>query len=251
MVDLSGLRLRCARANRHIGELESMQECFLAENPCRIVCEPDAESQSLHLRALVDKQLPAEASVVIGDVLHNLRASLDNLACLSLVKNGRTPDFTTQFPVADDSKGLENAIRRKLAGASPRFVGFVRTMKPYRVGGDNVIFQLSRLNNIDKHRSIITTTTLHELTNVRVECENGNGGRFNLDAPRITFHGSGYACMPFVPLTPDAKVKIQHDPNPSFEVRFCETGVADGSPVIETLKRFANRCREVIDAAEF
>jgi len=88
-VDITGSKLKLARANRHIRDLENLFETFICENPHRI--EVDNNSVSV----VFDKAIPSESSTIIGDALHNMRSALDILVSEALRSNGNTPEFNT------------------------------------------------------------------------------------------------------------------------------------------------------------
>jgi hypothetical protein len=82
-------KLKVSRAARHLSELEIAVTAYLAEKPCVIVVEPFPYMQGIMPASLrhacmarADSEpVPLDLSAMIGDVVHNLRSTLDLLAC--------------------------------------------------------------------------------------------------------------------------------------------------------------------------
>jgi hypothetical protein len=67
------------RAGEHIESLRSQVEEFRASEPCRVIPESTDKPGRLAYR-LRTTPVPTRISATLGDVLHNLRAALENLA---------------------------------------------------------------------------------------------------------------------------------------------------------------------------
>jgi hypothetical protein len=247
-MSVSSANLKLARANRHIRDLENLCEAFIAENPHRLVCENDPKNRMAFVRVVVTKQIPMEASTIIGDALHNLRSSLDHLAAIAIRHAGNQPTRETQFPVGGTPADLEAAIPRKLHGASDAFIRFVREAKPYRDGGDGVVFPLSRLDNLDKHDSIIPSLSVHRVHNIVLSATNPNGCQLHMTVGVVEARGGS---INLAAMQPGATMELNKDTYGSFQIEFQQTGILDGEPIIDTLKAFSARCSQIVSTATF
>lgn len=91
-----------------------------------------------------------------GDVVHNLRSALDHLANqLAWVGSGEEPSRRVEFPIAEDAATYEREKARKVKGMRPEVVKFIDSLKPYK-GGNDALWRLHELDNIDKHRTLFT-----------------------------------------------------------------------------------------------
>ena len=73
-INLIGPKLKVARARRHTRDLSSLLDTFITDNPHRIeFCET---SKGLEVISHFETPLPIETAAILGDSLHNLRASL-------------------------------------------------------------------------------------------------------------------------------------------------------------------------------
>jgi hypothetical protein len=94
-----------------------------------------------------------------GDVIHNLRSALDHLANqLALVGCPTLTDKELrqiEFPIAETLKKYEDDKARKVKGMRPEAVKAIDDLKLYK-GGNDPLWRLHELDNIDKHRTLFT-----------------------------------------------------------------------------------------------
>lgn len=246
MNQLSGPRLRITRANRHIADLESTCQSFICENPYRLLAKYDQSTGTTFVRAVLDRRLPMEVSVIIGDALHNLRSSLDHLVTEAVIANGHEPCRENAFPVSKNEAGFKQSVLTKLRGTSREFIDFVTSLKPYQEAGDGVIFPLSQLNNLDKHMAIIPVASVHTLHNVRVRSADGG---IDVAIGSVPLSSNGTGEVKLVRIARPVEIHIEADAKTSFALVLHGTTILDGHPIIPTLQRFATRCLEIIDTA--
>jgi hypothetical protein len=149
-------KLKIERAKRHIQELSNGIVDYLKARPFRVVVEKDPNSPN-HLWTLrVKNEVPCHLSAIIGDAIHNLRASLDLLASdLVSMAGGNTKNV--YFPFGDDADGFEEMIKKRhLDQAGDDVVEMVRSLKPYK-GGNELLRTIHDLDITDKHKTLIPT----------------------------------------------------------------------------------------------
>jgi hypothetical protein len=105
---------------------------------------------------------PFEWSVRIGEIVHNLRAALDNLACAMAVEHSRAECEHTEFPIFDSPATFAAVRRRQRGGVStdpiralhPDAQAVIEGLQPYHSGDpqQDPLWLLYNLSNIDKHR---------------------------------------------------------------------------------------------------
>src|SRR5919106_1090055 len=151
-IHLATLRLDWASAG--IDRLEELVDSFLATKPCEVVTSMKREgeyarfSYALH----VHEQPPPAIRFATGDVIHNLRATLDNFVW-----------GLGQVFKANDRLGLEfhrteatfrNCYLPKINRLPDSIRDWITSIQPYQRGHYIVLFyRLHRLWNRDKHRS--------------------------------------------------------------------------------------------------
>lgn len=97
-------------------------------------------------------------AVITGDILFNLRCTLDHLVyALAVEKSGKNPPewgHRLQFPIADTKDDWDDAIRgHRLDGISDEALTFIKSEQPYN-GGNKILSVLRSLSDIDKHRTL-------------------------------------------------------------------------------------------------
>ena len=97
------------RARCHLVDLNTSIKDFFSEDHCTVINEndPDGGPNSFRVRVIVDPP-PIEFSVVMGDILHNLRGTLDHLvyamAAVAVSPNPLSQNIaeTSEFPIIGD-----------------------------------------------------------------------------------------------------------------------------------------------------
>ncbi len=77
---LLGVRVKVDRAKKHLADLDTEIREYHARNPYAIIPEIEAETGDEVHRLLIREAIPAHWGAILGDVVHNLRSSLDLLA---------------------------------------------------------------------------------------------------------------------------------------------------------------------------
>ena len=156
---LLSCRLKIDRAIEHFNHLHAHYEAFTARRPYRVVVEEDTEPAIKIHRVHIAESIPQEWSAVVGDVLHNLRSALDSLAASLIEQKATAPKSVverTYFPIRGAKSGLyDNEATSFFGHIRSDAEKLIRRLEPYRGGKGNPLWQLSRLNIIDKHRRIL------------------------------------------------------------------------------------------------
>jgi hypothetical protein len=152
--DHSQFKIR--RARQHIGELVEAIRKFLLGEPfwldVGVGSVPNIKTWILRVR----EEVPIEFSLIVGDVLHNLRAALDLMA-VQLVRLNEQNDEGVRFPFSKSARAFDNAVNRsKMQRASPEAIALLKSLKPYP-DGNKALQSLHALDIMDKHQSLIPT----------------------------------------------------------------------------------------------
>lgn len=91
----------------------------------RFPIQYDAQRHGFPIVVSEITSLPARASLILGDVVHNLHGSLDHLAW-ALVMRGRAPNLSpgklsqVYFPIEFTNRDFRDVIPKKLPGVRPQ-----------------------------------------------------------------------------------------------------------------------------------
>lgn len=152
-------QLRLDRAAHHLQHFEDEALRWLGSNPYSISRELDAEHDKYLLKVHILKPPPGQLGVIIGDVLHNLRSALDNLAYELAIAHTGDPlpnDIAeySEFPIF--KKPMTDKQReQKIGGTHPDAQTLINMLQPYQQGDKfnrHPLWALRQLSNIDKHR---------------------------------------------------------------------------------------------------
>lgn len=253
------VRVKIGRASRHITELKSEVESFLGTRPYEVATKRNSQTHQLiyYLASVAD--VPSNISATAGDALQCLRTALDYLAYqLVLVGTGTSGPFDhVYFPIADSAAIYDATKGARTKGMRAAAVGAIDATHPYK-GGNDVLWHIHKLNNVDKHRLLITVGSAFRSVDL--------GGymlramrRELADRPELA--DLAHVELPaffrpadrMFPLAAGAELFIdgpdaEADPEMEFrfEVAFGEPGIVEGEPLQETLTTMAETVENLV-----
>jgi hypothetical protein len=129
---LDRARLKLARAEEHINAFGEESVPYLNSNFCHLDFHDDGEFRNAFL--VVSEPPPMHLSVILGDCLHNIRASLDYLAWELVIANNSTPSTKTAFPIFDTERKYKKRDARMTAGMPGRAITLMEELQtvPWR-----------------------------------------------------------------------------------------------------------------------
>ena len=157
--------IKLERATHHLQVLQSEIEGFFARGGAYVAFETAEEYQRNTVGAIgcfvyrENEPIPTQWSAIIGDILHNLRASLDLVACdLHRLSNGKVNELAgVQYPFCKTEADLATKMReRRLGNIGKQFKEIIEKTRPYQ-GGNPGLRAIHDLNVMDKHQMIVPT----------------------------------------------------------------------------------------------
>ena len=174
MADLSGVLAKIDRAEEHRLEFDELVEEYVGGEPYTIYSryDPSTGWHTLRWRALREPPLQRLA-LVFGDMISNLRTTLDYLVWQLVLAAGNRPGRRTGFPVVRRAKDWVVQSRTALRGVERRWVDEIESRQPYHRPERPSIHPLAILdhvNNLNKHRflpvALLSVEQLELLINV-------------------------------------------------------------------------------------
>jgi hypothetical protein len=159
---LDGCRAKLARAKELVEELHGSLVQFLESRPYTTEGALESDTSDWVVRFRVGESPPFRFGVVAGDVVHNLRSTLDHLAWQLVVANGAEPTNRTQFPIYGDEAAFRSARAQEVvAGMSDGDRAAIEELQPFHQDPvqekPHPLTVLHELSNVDKHRVVHTT----------------------------------------------------------------------------------------------
>jgi len=171
---LSGVIAKLDRAEEHRQAFDDLFEEFHASNPYSILSEYDPETGWHSLRWNVREELPLQRlGLLFGDMISNLRTTLDYLVWQLVLAGGSRPGRRTGFPVVRKEKDWEVQSGAALRGVAPEWIAEIRERQPFQRIDQPALHPLAILdhvNNLNKHRflpaAVLSVEQLGLLINV-------------------------------------------------------------------------------------
>lgn len=147
--------LRYNRAREHLADINGILETFRAK-PQEIGAKIELEKPDMFLE-LRDVPIPYDLPIRVGEMVYNLRATLDYLIfALAWHDTGVEPTGkwarALQFPVESDIKVFEGRRPRFLEGVSDPHIAMIREYQPAK--GCAWTEVLVGISDADKHRHL-------------------------------------------------------------------------------------------------
>ncbi|MET0514685.1 MAG: hypothetical protein ABW047_05080 [Nitrospiraceae bacterium] len=85
---------------------------------------------------------------------------------------GQKPSRRVYFPISDNQAKYETDGRRQIEGVKPEAIAVIDAIRPYK-GGNERLWQLHKLNNVDKHRLLIMVGSAFQTVNIAQVMQRG------------------------------------------------------------------------------
>jgi hypothetical protein len=174
--DLSGVELKIGRAKAHLADLKDSMEAVVHPDRYRFDLQYDAQTQKHVYTVHNVPAIPPAWSLTVGEILYNLRSALDHLAWQLVLLDGGNPGDDTQFPVRAspfDKKGQLFRARLIPPVSNAQILDTLEECQPYRgpdgepaAFTDSPLWQLHRMNIIDKHRLLLVVVCVLDVDNM-------------------------------------------------------------------------------------
>jgi len=233
-------KLKIERGERHIREYVQTVIAFLKTDFCKVTVEENSETGDYFVKVDATAPYPPELPAIIGDAVHNLRTALDYIV---VDFTGINPDWIS-LPVERERAKVETskryeAIRSKL----PQFADFILDeIQPY-AGGKFKVWELAKLDNIDKHKLLIPVTKVSTLLRLDVKDDLGN---------RVTdtFIPVEEGTVLKLPSGGLRKIKVSHKGQAGIDICFGHETPFPGLPVLEVLPDLSKMTLQALEALE-
>lgn len=248
------------RARKHLDDLNIALDEWLKDHlhPTRLDPDPD-DPTHFFVKSGIDPIPVDPFSLMLGDVVQNLRNGLDHLVfALAKVYTCPLPEEVarkTQFPIIGDetSKGVpgfgsdmfrDNAVQM-LQAINPKAKAAIERLQPYQCGRNfrsHPLWQLNELSNIDKHRMLHVTAWNFAGLGFPAEVfvppkQRREGGKFEVFGLGAVEGETVFARIPRGVLVPDHEMHMNIIP--TFQVAF-KDGPLVGEKVTQILSGVFN-----------
>jgi hypothetical protein len=235
---LAGVRLKIERAKKHIADLDAVCRVFKNTDPYRVSPKFDPDGRSRRYCVEFVHEVPTAITLVSGDAVNNLRCALDHLAMqlflIGPARGDRSLENKISFPIAKSATNLESRLEREVNTFGQAVVDAIGAIEPYKGGKGHCFWVLSELNNLDKHRLLITAALGFS--------KSAYAPSFRMSGPEFVFMPRPGSCPLKVgdELLFTRDMEMDEEPQFGIEVAFAEPEIVEGEPVVPFLHQLAN-----------
>jgi hypothetical protein len=256
---LRHITLKLARAKEHQAELNRLLSTFLGTAPYKVATKRHPENRKLIYYVASAELVPDSIPLVAGDAIQNLMSTLDHLAyqlvCRDTTDQPPNPGWI-YFPIADDAATYDSKKGGKMQGARAATVSAIDALRPFK-GGNDLLWSLYRLNNIEKHRLLLTVGAqaagihLGQLIAMHLPPSFGGDAARALESMDLYLNPADKG----FPLSAGFELYIggaDEEPNPKLQFRFMvvlsEPGIVEGQPLVEAVAALTGEVERVVTA---
>lgn len=239
MIDYSGALLKIDRAEKHIRDLDFLIFCFLRRQPYRIRQIADLQGGRFGYEISLKEMPPIEISGVLGDAIHNLRASLDLAISAIALSLGNDID-KTYFPFAKFADDIEKMIRNRAGNAGDEAMQICREQRPYSTGNE-ALWGLHQADIADKHQTLIVAPAIGDFRFQLLPSSGNNAVQIDSEIRYLSVEPS------FVPSPNGREFEHPSEIDLSVNIVFPEGRPLAGYPVVATLNELLRIVREIVE----
>jgi hypothetical protein len=227
------------RAKNHFDDLDARIKHILAPEKDAARAGHEYQPDRQHLIVTLPKATPIDPALplIVGDCIHNARSALDHLVFQLAILNKTSIESAskTSFPVCLKTSEFKNAVRGKVAPfISGPALTEIEKLQPYAAGNDgesDIIWVLSQLDIIDKHRLLIVTVSKFKTTRFSVKVPTGEEFSHEVTSDDWKASEDGAEIMRFdlsnvINKTGEVNVKV----NTARTIQIENTGILSGHP---------------------
>jgi hypothetical protein len=144
-------RLRIARAQEHLKDLEIRIDGFFQKKPYTRIVEPDPDGLHDLLKIRLTERFPFRWRILATEVIEHARASLDHATWATAYLNTRNRNLEfAVFPFVKNPAKLAERIKGVCKDCPPEIQALLATFKPYK-GGNDLLYLMNDMCNLSKH----------------------------------------------------------------------------------------------------
>jgi len=230
--------LKFKRAQHHMVDIRREARRYAHSRPYRTVPirQPHSYDSIHRYRLDIIEQPDPMIAIMLGDFIHNLRSALDHVVVAATHPRSKRTD--AGFPISTENLWARDTNRRYIFRDAERRKSFLRAIdglppkaqaiviraQPYQLpdrAQESILAIISRLENADKHRELITIGTGLRWPTVVVTTANGTFIRppTHFGPNEFVRDGAEIRLAVPVPFTTNPKVKMEFSGTASVSIK--------------------------------
>ena len=249
------IRLKLKRADKHIRDLQAAMDAFGNSNPYKVSTKRNPKTRQLIYYLSSVEPTPDCFATITGDAINNLRSALDHLAQQLYLVGSNTTIYRdqTSFLIAQSAKKFKAGLPGKIEGMRQKAIDDICALEPYAGGKGADLWIFHRLNNIDKHRLIVTVGAVLRSVDLGALVSAQFNRAFGMKiTPVSVFFRTANIKFPLKAGDKLLADSTDTEPNKNMQFRFeiviNEPGLIEGKSLLETIVEFSNRVKGIVEA---
>jgi hypothetical protein len=242
--------MKLERAKRHMTDLENAVRAFFGTEPYKFSGKPNTQTDKTVYTMDSVEPIPSKIPLIAGDVIQTLRSALDHVAYQLYRRGpgGKGDGKHIYFPIAENKLKYDNQKRGQTSGMSSQAIAAIDAIQPYG-GGNDVLWHLHALNNVDKHRLILTAGSAVRSVDFGAYATQKAPKESPLSLANLSFFlkpaDNDYPLKVGTIVFTDIGLAVIALPV-KFEIVLYEKGVVEGKPLLETVQAMITAVEKVI-----
>lgn len=233
-------------AERQISDLEAGFAAFLQANPCAWESTTDPDNGSLAFAAHCPEQVPLELTLLLGEVINNLRSALDYATGELIGIDAGTDDIKATFPTA--AKQADYIARcREIKTRRDDTRAFFMSLDAYPDGAGKSLYALDQLDITSKH--IVLTPIIGVAKIGPVKLLNSNSTPASTSATlECSMDIDGHTRL--MNVSAGVSVEIDKNARPTFDIFFGDVAEFKFQQIVPTLRILMTTARDTVQRFE-
>lgn len=257
---LDGARAKIQRAEEQVKNLKRDTAAFLSHEPALYQVVGQHQGDGLEYAFVVsgEPNIPPRFAIMAGEIVHQLRSSLDHLLYALVVRNRGTPTGQHRFPVCSSAEQFEQACRRGcIEGISASAAKLVRAAQPYASSApeDTILRVVDEFDALDRQQLLVVVIAVARLGQaIRIKAHRKGKapvivGSSDPASRQVTKAGAVVFTIRFAEPAPDFQASADFVPQIAFE----KCGRVPLVPVVVGLSNMVSGIKNTLEgfAGEF
>lgn len=231
---------------RQIVDLETGLAEFLGSSHCTWESSIDPDNGILSFAARCSAQLPLDLTLLLGDVITNLRSVLDYAASELIGIDTKTDEARMIFPIA--AKQVEYVtLCRNIKTRRDDTKSFFMNLAVYPDGVGKLLYALDQLVATGKHTVLTPVAGVAKIGPVKVL---NSDGSLALTAVNMDCSMEIDGRTRLVNLGAGKSAEVDKAAKPAFDIFFNDVGQFKFQPIVPTLRVLATAVKETVKQFE-
>jgi hypothetical protein len=231
---------------RQLTDLEAGITAFLRDNTCTWESSIDPDNGILSFAARSSGQLPLDLTLLLGEVITNLRSILDLAASDLISIDTKTDDIRMIFPAAAKQSDYVS-LCRNIKTRRDDTKAFFMNLAVYPEGAGKVLYALDQLDSTSKHTVLTPVIGVVKIGPVKIT--NPEGSASSTVASMVcSMDMDGRTRL--LGLKPRMSAEVDKNAKPTFDLYFGDVGQFKFQRIVPTLKTLASAVKDTAQRIE-